>query len=341
MNSVIIIPSLNPNVELLKLIKKLKNLNLNQIIIIDDGSLEEYKSIYSEAENLNCEVIHHIINMGKGEAIKTGILNADKIYRNISSFITVDSDGQHKSEDVLKLSKELEINENDIILGVRNFNNSNVPFKSKYGNKFSSIFFKLKTGVTCNDTQTGLRGIPYKYKNFSLNIDGSRYDYEMNFLIECTKKRINFKMVYIDTIYENNNSCSHFRPFKDSILIYKQPLKFLLASITSALIDLILFSVMISVKKSIILSTAFSRVISGMFNFSLNKKWSFKSKGNIKKEGLKYLALFIIQMLLSSVLVTLLCYTYLNIIFIKIIVDLSLFIISYFIQKKYIFLEVQ
>jgi hypothetical protein len=56
-----------------------------------------------------------------------------------------------------------------IVLGVRNLSNKNVPLTSKVGNTFSRIYFKLLTGESLKDTQTGLRGIPREYFKFALS----------------------------------------------------------------------------------------------------------------------------------------------------------------------------
>ena len=212
MKVTIIIPSYNPTKKLIKLVSALQK-DFNDILIVDDGSTNETKKIYEELSNV--KIIYHDINKGKGEALKTAI----KSLKNTDAFITVDADLQHSPKDVLRVKEEL-LN-NDIVLGVRNFNKKNIPFTSKFGNKFSSLVFKIKTGITLKDTQTGLRGINIKYKDLCLNTNGSRYEYEMNFLYNIAKNKINFKCIDIDTIYEDNNSGSHFHAVRDSILIYK------------------------------------------------------------------------------------------------------------------------
>lgn len=219
MKVTIIIPSYNPTKKLIKLVSALQK-DFNDILIVDDGSTNETKKIYEELSNV--KIIYHEVNKGKGEALKTAI----KSLKDTDAFITVDADLQHSPKDVSKVKEEL-LN-NDIVLGTRNFNKKNVPFTSKFGNKFSSLVFKIKTGITLKDTQTGLRGINIKYKDFCLNTSGSRYEYEMNFLYNLAKNKINFKCIDIATIYENNNSGSHFHAVRDSILIYKWLLPFII-----------------------------------------------------------------------------------------------------------------
>lgn len=333
-SNIIIIPTLNPDDKLIKLVKSLKE-DFKNIIIVNDGSKKECKHIFNELKKLNCIIENHKTNLGKGEAIKTGIKKAITI-KGINGFITADSDGQHTKEDILKLSKELDKNPNTIILGTRNLKNKDVPIRSKIGNAFSSFYYYLTTKRKCPDTQTGLRAIPIKYKELALQTEGSRYEYEMNFLLNIAKLNIETKYINIETIYENNNKCSHFRAVKDSIIIYKEFFTFILASLISAIIDITLFYIF-SLRLTIILSTILARILSGVCNFTLNKIVIFKVKKNTIKQSILYLILFLSQMLLSGILVNITSLLPLHIVFIKIIVDVILFIISYIIQSKYIF----
>lgn len=334
-SNVIIIPTLNPDEKLIELVKLLKE-NFKNIIIVNDGSSKESVEIFRKLQKLNCIIETHSINRGKGEAIKTGIKKALTIKEG-NGFITADSDGQHTQDDILRLSKELDENPNIIIFGVRNFKNQIVPIKSKIGNTFSSIYYYIITHKKCPDTQTGLRAIPFRYAPLALETDGTRYEYEMNFLLNITKQNIKIKYIPIKTIYENNNKSSHFRIIKDSYIIYKELFIFIFVSIISAIIDITGFYLLTNIKISILLSTIVARTISGIINFTLNKILTFKTKKNIAKESLAYLILFLCQMLLSGILVNIISVLSFNIIYSKICIDIILFITSYIIQLKYIF----
>lgn len=270
MNNAVIIPSLEPDEKLFNLVDELFYVGFVCIIVIDDGSGENYKAIFNEIEKKGCKVVHHKKNMGKGEAIKTAIRFIKKDFPNINGFITADSDGQHSPKDILSISKALDENSEHIILGIRDFTLHTVPFRSKMGNAFSSLFFRINTGLKCIDTQTGLRGIPSSIADFALQIEGSRYDYEMNFLLDSVKSGIKLKMISIETIYENNNKKSHFKTISDSVRIYKTPLKFVLASLTCAIFDLTLFTVFSHIfnhELKIFISTLTARILSGVLNF--------------------------------------------------------------------------
>ncbi len=341
MKNVLIIPTLNPNKKLVDLIKELKKVEFENILIIDDGSNSSCTKIFDEIEAMQCVVLHHEINLGKGKAIKDGIKFASLHYKNIDGYITADGDYQHLPKDILKVAKELEKNHNNIVLGERNFREKNVPTRSKFGNKFSSIYFKMSTGIELEDTQTGLRAIPANYTKLAIETEGTRYDYEMNFLINAANENIEFTKIPIETVYEQKNT-SHFKTVSDAILIYKELFQFAVNSVLSALIDVGFFTILVNVMSlstaiQIAMANILARITSGMFNFAMNSKVAFKSKEDVNKQVYKYMILFIIQMAVSSGIVSLLSMLPINITVAKIFVDIAIFIVNYFIQKRFIF----
>lgn len=83
-----------------------------------------------------------------------------------------------------------------MILGVRDFDQSNVPSKSRIGNKLTSLGFRVLIGLSVSDTQTGLRGIPNPLIDLSLSIPGDRFQYETAVLIETGKVSVSKKSKY-------------------------------------------------------------------------------------------------------------------------------------------------
>ena len=60
-----------------------------------------------------------------------------------------------------------------------------------------------------------------------LHIDGDRFEYEINVLLDFSKRKIPIKEIEIETVYIDNNSSSHFKPIRDSFKIYKQIFKYI------------------------------------------------------------------------------------------------------------------
>lgn len=341
----IIIPCLNPDDKLLDVINSVINKGFNNIIVVNDGSSTEYDKYFNEIEKYTqCTVLKHNINLGKGRALKTAFNYFLNNYPNYKGVITVDADNQHDIEDIYKCALELKKNQNDLILGCRTFNQSDVPLRSKLGNNITKLVFKILCGIKVSDTQTGLRALSTKLVRQFLSIDGERYEYETNMLLETKKLNITIKEVPIKTIYIQKNASSHFNPFKDSIKIYLLILKFLYASLISCFVDIIIFNILVHSFKyledsiNIFIATLTARVISSLINFCLNKNIVFKNKENIKPTMFKYYILATIQMGLSYIGVYLLSrLLHINTTVIKIVVDLLLFFISFQIQREWVF----
>ena len=334
---VIIIPAYNPDHHLLEVLKDLKKEINKKVIVVNDGSVGKDK-IFKDAEKYATILVHEV-NKGKGAAMKTALKYIKENLKDEDGFVFVDADGQHKATDVLKMIKAFEEHKNSLIIGARVFSND-IPKKSLFGNKLTRFVFKMYTHKYVSDTQTGLRCLSTKYIPKLLKIDGDRYEYEMNMLVEFAKNKIDIVEVPIETIYEDKqNSTSHFNPIKDSFLIYKVFLKFFLSSVGSWLIDYIAFIILSLIlgKKGfyVVLANVIARLISASFNYTMNKKVVFK-KGS--KTLPKYILLAVIVLILNSAILYLLT----NIINIpaaisKILVECILFMFSFKMQEIFVF----
>ena len=205
---------------------------------------------------------------------------------------------------------------------------------------------KFFCDIVLSDTQTGLRVIPMFAVPELLEVKGERYEYEMNAIFAMKDMNLEWTEVPIEVIYIDDNESSHFNPIKDSLRIYKVFLKFCLSSFGSALIDLLIFTLLshnlagLLGKYLIQGSTVIARICSGIFNFSINR-WIFSGKKKQTKavvSGPKYLVVWLVQMILSAELVHLgAAYIPISPTVIKIVIDTILFFISYKIQQKWVF----
>lgn len=341
-NTVIIIPAFDPEEDIMlnfmnKLIKKFDN-----ILIINDGSKKEHDDFFKGFEEKGIKVLKNHINYGKGRSIKTALNYILNNYNNIDSIVTADCDGQHDIEDIEKVALCSKKNPNAYVLGVRDFNKDNVPFKSRYGNKITKNVFKIFIGLNISDTQTGLRAMSPSVATKFLATKGERYEYETNTLIECKEKSIPIVEEVIETIYLNDNKSSHFNPFKDSLSIYKLFFKYITSSLSSFIVDIILFSLVLNLlfknlDNGTIYATVIARIISSIYNFFVNARLVFKNKN--KSSIIKYFLLVLIQMMASGLIVNYLFESIFktNVIFIKIIVDIIIFIVNFIIQREWVF----
>ena len=171
-------------------------------------------------------------------------------------------------------------------LGCRNFDKEDIPWRSRFGNRLTSVLFRLLYKESVMDTQTGLRGIPYALLELLTQLKGERFEFEMNMLTEIALKKIPFEIVEIETIYLDNNSESHFRPVADSFRIYGILLgnffKYFISSVLSALLDLTIFilgdRLLPDSSFHILEATVIARMVSSLFNYWCNRKIVFQDK---------------------------------------------------------------
>lgn len=340
----VIIPALNPDQKLLKLLDGLKERGFEPPIVVNDGSNLECSRYFEAAQKeYGCTVLEHKKNKGKGRALKTAFsfIKEDNECRYA---VTIDADGQHEPADVLRCimaAKEPE-NNGKIIFGCRNFNESHVPAKSRMGNNSMHILMRFTYGMNLSDTQTGLRVFPAEYFQWLLEVEGERFEYETNMLIVMQGKEIPYGEVMIRTVYIEENKSSHFRPITDSLIIIRPFLKFLISSFGSSLVDLTAFTLLFWLLKdfsqqgAIWGATITARILSACCNYLLNRHRVFE-QGN-RKSPAKYMILCILQMCMSAALVTSLYgMVGAGATGIKIVVDVILFFISYQIQRNWVF----
>lgn len=344
---IVLIPSLNPDTHLVELTNLLLTNQLLHIIIVDDGSAPSYQSLFSALEDKNITVLHHPVNRGKGAALKTGFAYILEHYPHVLGVVTADADGQHTPVDIQTLGNALVKYNDSLILGVRDFSQPQVPFKSRWGNRITAFIFLYITRKECADTQTGLRAIPRKLIAKSTLVEGDRFEYEMNMLVEFVKQDIPLVQLPISTVYRDNNSHSHFRAFRDSWRIYKQLFRITLRFASSALLatslDLILFTLLLNfvwpdAVYGIGLATLTARLSSGLVNFIVNAKWTFSYIGRKRDVAWKYGLLFVTLIVISTLLVTASSLIGVPPTLAKVIIDSSLFIVAYRVQKNYVFI---
>lgn len=343
----LIIPSYEPDKRLIKLIDSLKDYN-DPIIIVNDGSSKSYNSIFDSLVNKNLIILKHNINKGKGRALKTAFEYIIKKYPDSIGCITADSDGQHSYKSIIDVRKALIDSPDSLIMGVRAFDTDNIPWKSKLGNRITIKVLSFLTGIRVSDTQTGLRGIPLKFMKELTEVPGERFEFETQMLIESVD-RYPIVEVPIETIYDSKeNHQSHFNPIKDSIKIYKilakQFVKYLISSLSSSVVDIVLFALFCSIFKKlepvwyVSISTVTARIISAVYNYLINYILVFKSKEKVSKSVLRYFILAIVQMLCSTALTQAFVFIFKSMeVLIKIIVDVFLFFCSYYIQNRFVF----
>ena len=349
-NVTVVLPSLNPDEKLRLVVEGLCQAGFDDIIIVNDGSDASCLANFPSPDEFpNIEILTHSVNRGKGAALKTAFNHFLQTRTGRVGVVTVDGDNQHHPADVLACAEVLCAVPQHLILGVRDFSGPEVPARSRRGNRITSFVFRIFCGINFSDTQTGLRAIPAAHLPRLLTVEGERYEYETNMLLELKRARIKWIEVPIRTVYIEQNQTSHFRPVVDSWRIYKLILKFLFSSGAGSIVDISVFYLLAlcfgtaQTNMTIYLYTAIARLLSSLTNFVINRNAVFHSTGNIGKTLVRYYMLAIPQLFVSAFLVdrlTSAMYVQGSSFFVtlcKIVVDVILFLISFRIQHEWVF----
>ncbi|MBQ9789824.1 MAG: bifunctional glycosyltransferase family 2/GtrA family protein [Lentisphaeria bacterium] len=370
----IVLPAFDPDDKMLTFVNNLHNSmgDSLELLVINDGSkaekIAEYFDVVSKIPG--CTVLHHEKNRGKGAALKTAFNYLLKKYADDDSFVgcvTADCDGQHSLADVRKCMEILADNPDKLILGCREFQKDNVPWKSRFGNELTLFIFNKILKISLDDTQTGLRGLGRNVMAYSLGIKGDRFEFETDMLLISKIKKFGIISYPIETIYFDENSGTHFRPLKDGLKIYwrilrvlfGQFLAFCLSSLSAAILDIGIFFVLFHylfkedlhcqipgdrvINLRVFYCCFIARVISSVWNFYLNRRLVFKSHGKghiaLGKEVVKYYLLavvvFAVSWIFTDIMDDIVHEKFLTVV--KAIIDTVIFVIIYYIQKLFIF----
>ena len=330
-----LIPAYMPTPSMLPMLGELNDSGF-ECIVVNDGSGNVYDEFF-ESVREQATVIDHPANFGKGVALRTGLSYIAGHIVTPYIVVTMDADGQHLVSDALNVCERVIECPDALVLGCREFD-GDVPLKSKLGNSITRVVYRLATGVGVSDTQTGLRGFSDRLIKRLLSISGDRYEYETNMLMELARDGCRILEVPIRTIYIDDNSSSHFDPVKDSVKIYKEILKFSASSLAGFCADYLLYIVFSLLTGSAIFANVTARLFSASLNFTLNRKFVFKSNKSLASSALQYFALAAGILAANTLILMLLTQKLsLNIYLAKVIVECTMFVVSFLAQKGLVF----
>ena len=274
-----LIPAYNPDRLLVGLVQEMQRSGrLAEIIVVNDGSGEECRPIFTRLAAIpGVTVLHHAVNLGKGAALKTGLNHFCFAMPQGSGVVTADADGQHLPADVLRVAARLEETGDRLVLGSREFAGG-VPLRSRLGNACTKYAFWGLIGKKLEDTQSGLRGIPQALARQLLRAKNSGYEFELDMLVHCRRTGVPIEACPIATVYLDENRSSHFHPLFDSLRIYYVLLRFIAASLATAAVDFLVFSLVFAGMANILAAQAAARLAAVGVNFVLARQAVFRSR---------------------------------------------------------------
>lgn len=214
-NMCVIVPTYNNEKTIIEVLERVL-LFSRHVLVVDDGSTDRTPFLLEHAR-LSIIWIRHRKNQGKGYALKTGFLRALEL--GFAYAVTIDADGQHFPEDIPVLVDAARLYPEALIVGSRNLKSKNMPGKNVFANRFSNFWFRLQTGQSLQDTQTGFRLYPLARLK-GLKYLTSRYEAELELLVLSAWHGIKLHPVSVRVYYPTpGERVSHFRPITDFLRI--------------------------------------------------------------------------------------------------------------------------
>ena len=333
---IVVIPAYEPDEKLLRVVAELKRDTDYAIVVVNDGSSEAAEPVFAALPE-GVTLLRHAQNRGKGRALKTAYEYIAAHFPQSEGIVTVDADGQHLPADVVRVSEDWEAHPETLVLGSRRFTGT-VPWRSRAGNAITRVVFRLSTGVSVYDTQTGLRAFAVSRIPMMLEMRGERYEYEINVLLYATRQHMPIREVTIETVYIADNASSHFHPMRDSWRLYKMILLFAASSLLAAAVDYVLVlslsALFAKQAQGLLWSVVLARVISSFLNYMLNRKLVFEdcSRRSVFRYYLVAAGIMAanygLLSLISGVMPLALA---------KLLVELALYPLSFYLQRRFVF----
>ena len=337
-NRIALIPSYEPDGALLQVVSELLA-HPFIVVVVNDGSNPSFDEIFKQLPS-EVHYLSYKENHGKGYALKYGFKYIRDYLKLDTTVVTMDSDGQHKVEDAIRICDACE-QVGGLVLGSRYFGKG-TPFKSRFGNFMARTSFLISTRHKIYDTQTGLRAFNTSLLDMLIHVKGNRYEYEMNVLLDAVRNKIPLKEERIETIYLDNNAGTHYNPFKDTLRIFKEVIKFSISSLIGFLVDYAAFTLLTLIKCEwaywVLACNVIARVISASVNFTINYKLVFRSEDKLWKAILRYALLAIFILGCNTLLLWLLVnQAGMNKYLAKVLVEITMFITSWLVQRLFVF----
>lgn len=149
----IVIAAYNEERKISSVIKGLRAKGYRNVIVVDDCSKDATGAL---AKRAGAVVLHHKVNQGQGAALRNGINAAVK--KGASVIVTFDADGQHRAEEIKRLTAPVLAGKVDVALGSRFLGKApGIPWYKWITLKGSIFVERIFLGVKLTDVHNGFR----------------------------------------------------------------------------------------------------------------------------------------------------------------------------------------
>jgi len=207
MRSCVIIPAFNEADNIGAVVKAVKSLNLD-CIVVDDGSDDETSLI---AKRDGAYLIRHDVRRGKGASLKDGFDYAKS--QAYDTMVVMDADGQHEASDIPRFIDRARETGASVIVGNRMANPTGMPKIRIFTNRFMSAIISAICGQKIADTQCGYRFFSSKAID-DIEIEARKFEIDSELLIKLARKGYDIESIAIKSIYAKETS--KIRPIRDA-----------------------------------------------------------------------------------------------------------------------------
>ena len=168
------------------------------VVVVDDGSTDE---TYAKIKQMPVHIIRHIINLGQGAALQTGMEYS--LSRGADIIVHFDADGQHNPHNIEQLLRPILEKRVDVALGSRFLNKEHarqIPLAKRSLLRLATLFTILVSNISLTDTHNGFRAFSRNAAE-QIKINENRMAHASEILHQIAKKKLSYTEVPIQVLY--------------------------------------------------------------------------------------------------------------------------------------------
>ncbi|MFZ5975408.1 MAG: GtrA family protein [Bacillota bacterium] len=333
----VLIPAYNPCSDLARLVQELISLGVQAVVIADCSGAGNQPVLDALSSLKQCHVLRS--DESAGRALKTGLTYIKDNFPDFSGVVTVRTDQNANTQDILKVAQAIEADRTEILLGCFGKERGR-PAAETFAVRVIRISFGLLAGIKVADPRTGLRGFPMSVLPWMIEHQPEKDGSEPNVLLVARRHGIRISQITLETTERQQ---APRIPFAGFVRIYALLIMFSLSSLVSYLFDIGIYALLIGTvfaqsQNAILYCTVIARVFSSVLNFAINKRIVFKDLRSDHTIFVRYVTLTLLRMFASFAGVyALTTSTGIDSRIVKVGVDLVLFFVGFRLQQGWVF----
>ncbi len=185
--------------------------HVGDVVVVDDGSTDGGTRGLEQRQGVH--LVRLDTNQGKGEALRRGLLEADRL--GFTHAVALDADGQHDPSHIPDFLAAIEREPGAIIIGVRRMEEAGAPGASRFGRSFSNFWYGVQTWKRVGDAQCGYRAYPVE-RTLALGTRSKRYTIEHEVIVLASWSGVPVMSDVPIGVTYGDDIVSHFDRFVDN-----------------------------------------------------------------------------------------------------------------------------